>query len=451
MEIILHALTRNKGIIMAKTPSQRVLTKKHLARLQKEEIQRKYILGIAIAVLVLVVGLITYGLLDQTVFSQLKPVAKVGAQNITVSEFQARVRFQRYQLVEQYKQTIQLLNVFGTDSMFATSLNQSITQIQSQLSDSTTLGSTSLDQLIEDAIIEQEAKTLNITVSDEEINKTLQEAFNFFPDGTPTTAPTATSFATPTYTDQQKTWLPPTATAAPTETLAATEIPLPTETQIPPTTTVDPSLPTATAAPTLTPGPTATAYTVEGYQTELKKLLDNVKDLKLNEAFLRSLIRSQLLRQKIFDYINADVKPEEEMVWARHILVADEATAKIVIEKLNAGGDFAALAKEYSTDGSKDSGGDLGWFGKGMMVAEFEQAAFALKVGEISQPVKSKFGFHIIQALGHETRALDSSAFDALKNKNFTTWMDEKKAADTVQKFDRWQTVIPEDPTIPVQ
>ena len=65
--------------------------------------------------------------------------------------------------------------------------------------------------------------------------------------------------------------------------------------------------------------------------------------------------------------------------------------------KLDAGEKFEDLAKEYSTDGSAEQGGDLGWFGPGKMVPEFEEAAYALEVNEISEPVQSQFGFHIIK------------------------------------------------------
>jgi foldase protein PrsA len=89
-------------------------------------------------------------------------------------------------------------------------------------------------------------------------------------------------------------------------------------------------------------------------------------------------------------------KPEQ--VRARHILVADLKTADEVEAKLKAGGDFAALAKQYSTDPStKDKGGELGFFGKGQMVPSFQAAAFSSPVGTITAPVKSPFGYHIIQ------------------------------------------------------
>jgi len=87
-----------------------------------------------------------------------------------------------------------------------------------------------------------------------------------------------------------------------------------------------------------------------------------------------------------------------ESVRARHILVDDEEKAKEVLEKAKGGKDFAELAKEYSTDlTNKENGGDLGYFERGNMVPEFENAAFAMKAGEISDIVKTQFGYHIIK------------------------------------------------------
>ncbi|WP_059172922.1 peptidylprolyl isomerase [Bacillus sp. FJAT-27445] len=108
-----------------------------------------------------------------------------------------------------------------------------------------------------------------------------------------------------------------------------------------------------------------------------------LKDVKVTEKEMK-------------DYYD-NYKPE---IKARHILVKDEATAKTVKEKLDKGGKFEDLAKEYSTDtGSAAQGGDLGWFrpGTGKMVEEFDVAAAKLKKGETSEPVKSEFGYHIIQ------------------------------------------------------
>ncbi|MCJ8009955.1 peptidylprolyl isomerase [Lederbergia wuyishanensis] len=98
---------------------------------------------------------------------------------------------------------------------------------------------------------------------------------------------------------------------------------------------------------------------------------------------------------------NKDSFDEKEQVQASHILVDDEKTAEEVEKKIKEGKDFAELAKEYSKDpGSAQNGGDLGYFGKGKMVKEFEDKAFSMKIGEISEPVKTEHGYHIIKLTG---------------------------------------------------
>lgn len=138
--------------------------------------------------------------------------------------------------------------------------------------------------------------------------------------------------------------------------------------------------------------------------------LDDTEDYKTRMQFLADReLHNAYFRKNIVDMVTADeVKaryekeiadlPKQEEAHARHILVATEDEAKAVIAALDKGGDFAALAKEKSTDSNKDEGGDLGFFGRGRMVPEFEEAAFALKAGEYTKaPVKTQFGYHIIK------------------------------------------------------
>jgi parvulin-like peptidyl-prolyl isomerase len=88
-----------------------------------------------------------------------------------------------------------------------------------------------------------------------------------------------------------------------------------------------------------------------------------------------------------------------EKIRCAHILVEKMSTAQEVLDKINKGESFAKLAEEYSMDGTRKRGGDLGYFGKGVMVKEFEDAAFKLEKGQVSGLVKTQFGYHIIKRL----------------------------------------------------
>ncbi|WP_047151037.1 peptidylprolyl isomerase [Aneurinibacillus tyrosinisolvens] len=125
-----------------------------------------------------------------------------------------------------------------------------------------------------------------------------------------------------------------------------------------------------------------------------------------DENQLKEQIRQNLLQFKAVTkdvtVADADVKKlyeeRKDEVHASHILIKYDKAAKEVEAKLKSGQDFATLAKQYSIDtGSAVKGGDLGFFGKGKMVPEFEKVAFSLPIGKISDPVKSKYGYHIIK------------------------------------------------------
>lgn len=181
-------------------------------------------------------------------------------------------------------------------------------------------------------------------------------------------------------------------------------------------------------------------------------LLTAIKSYNLTKEDIVKDVEIYLLTLKVMeDYIgitDEDVKTyfEEnkesfatpEQVEASHILVKDEATAKEVINKLNAGEDFAALAKEYSTDKSNaENGGALGFFKRGEMVSEFEDAAFAMNVGDVSkEPVKTEFGYHIIKVTDKtEAKEADfeTSKEEARKmlveervNEQYSNWVNDK-------------------------
>ncbi|MEQ9145676.1 MAG: peptidylprolyl isomerase [Parvibaculaceae bacterium] len=117
--------------------------------------------------------------------------------------------------------------------------------------------------------------------------------------------------------------------------------------------------------------------------------------------------------QAFYDEQVAGAEPQEE-IHARHILVASEEEAQEIVDELAAGADFAELAKEKSTGPSGADGGDLGYFTAGTMVDEFNDAAFALQAGETSQPVKTKFGWHVIRV--EDRRLQEVPSFDQVRD-----------------------------------
>jgi len=217
----------------------------------------------------------------------------------------------------------------------------------------------------------------------------------------------------------------------------------------------------------------STGYTIsdELFKTkfeELKTMLEEDAETKamydtigVTDAFLEKQVQGSILMEEFTKTVNTMIDGEsvklEELyasetvqVKARHILVKEEATAKEVKAKLDAGEDFAQLVTDYSTDtGSVSTGGDLGYFAKGVMVAEFEEVAFSSPIGTISEPVQSSFGYHIINVEDAQTvnQLIESGEDEAVINdfkqqikeglytEYYTLKVDELKAAATIETF----------------
>ena len=137
---------------------------------------------------------------------------------------------------------------------------------------------------------------------------------------------------------------------------------------------------------------------------DIEEKLQDLRKRLIVESFLKKKVEVESKvsdeEMKKFYEQNADKFKSGEQIKASHILVKTEKEAKDIVGQLKAGGNFEELAKKNSSDSSAAKGGDLGWFGKGSMVPAFEKAALALKEGQISDVVKSDFGFHIIKLTG---------------------------------------------------
>jgi peptidyl-prolyl cis-trans isomerase C len=152
-----------------------------------------------------------------------------------------------------------------------------------------------------------------------------------------------------------------------------------------------------------------------GDRPDVRRRLLFDRNRLLMEALLQDAGRAALsdeAERKVYDEAVKQMAAEEE-VHARHILVASEDEAKAVLAELKKGADFAALAKEKSKDPGGSEGGDLGYFSKEQMVPEFSAVAFKLEKGQLSEPVKTQFGWHIIKV--EDKRIKPTPSFDQVK------------------------------------
>lgn len=157
------------------------------------------------------------------------------------------------------------------------------------------------------------------------------------------------------------------------------------------------------------------------YREAKKQGLSKDKEVQAKlEEFQRMTLITTLLKKEIEEKAKVDDKEVKEFydknpaefkagleVRAKHILVDSESEAKNILKRIQKGEKFSELAKKYSKDkGSAQNGGDLGFFSSGKMIPEFENAAFSLKVGQVSNPVKTQFGYHIIQVTDRKEGSL---------------------------------------------
>lgn len=458
---------------MASRKKRRVEEPKELTRKQirhnarVEERNRKIILftGIAIGIALLFV---IAGVVYQLVVVPNSTLAAVEDDKIATQDFWKRIHLQQNQLQNQLVQYTDLERQFGNQGFFASQ----ISQLEGTLSSPYSLGVQVLDQMINESIIRREAEARSLTVTDAEIDDVLREQVAAGEGAITVAQATATAEANVAATATAAGWTP---TPMPTVS-ASTEV-------------------TATEeAPTAEPAPTRPILTDEGFQEGLTKIETNLKDVaNMSLAEYREVIRVQLLGQKLQEIIGEEKVPAvEEQVHARHILLriitpeptptpvpegdptpeptltptplpegaptptptpaprddaATLALAQELRQRLVDGEDFAALAEEYSDDtGSAANGGDLGWFGRGVMVPAFEEAAFALAPNEISEPIATDFGYHIIQVLEKDAeRPKEPGALQQERAQAFDDWLREQVAAANITRPDDILSKLPSD------
>ena len=165
-----------------------------------------------------------------------------------------------------------------------------------------------------------------------------------------------------------------------------------------------------------------------GYKDEDQLKLDIRSDLLMKKASTAGVTVTDEEIKQYYESLKYEVR-------ASHILVDDEETANEILEKLNTGEDFAALAKEYSTDtASAENDGDLDYFRTGEMMYDFEKVAFALEIGEISDPVQTDNGYHIIKTTDkREIEDTELQPLEEMKDEIYDTLMNNKADLNAVQ------------------
>jgi len=152
------------------------------------------------------------------------------------------------------------------------------------------------------------------------------------------------------------------------------------------------------------------------------------------ESLLEALA-TEILAARMVEKIVSEVPLTADQVHASHILVVDRTTADYVRQQILAGANFADMAETYSTDTSTlFSGGDLGWFPPGTLtMSEVEAVAFTLQPGEVSQPVESQLGYHIVKCIERGDHSLSPQALQRLRDEAVSNWLNIQRETVTIE------------------
>lgn len=373
-------------------------------------------------------------------------VGKVNDQNITVGEFQQRVRLEH---------SLQIIRFSNALSQFAAftggDVNQAYQQLTQQEPYSTwasevqspdALANRVLNDMVDDKIIELAANELGITVSDEEIEEQINNFIGYDPEAVANIGVDPTETPTPTIT--------PTPFVSPTPSLVPTETPIPsatfTLTALPEGSATAVDSQAITAVPTEVT-PTLSATEVQGnFITRREELMKRLtSEARASEDYVRDFFRKLALRQKIAETVGTQ-PGLTTYVNSRHILVATQEEAQDVLTALQAGESFADLARAVSNDtGSGAQGGELGWTPAYQFVGPFAEAVKTGAIGEIIGPVETEFGYHIIQVRAREEREIDENQLEQAQQVDFQTWLEEQKTSGkyTTQTYNSWTSHVP--------
>lgn len=371
-------------------------TRKQISRREQEALWEKRIIAIAAAVVVLIVGVLIFGVVNEQVLKPNTTVAQVGDVKIKASEFQARVRYQRAQIRAQIAQYQNILAQIDPNDEQMQSLYQQFQATMSSLENqlkpelATLLGGNVLNQMVEEELVRQEAKARGLSVSADEVQKNIEQMMGYD--------------RTAVYTD---------TTNLPSGVL------------------------------------TSEAEFNEVYKNFKQNWLDANK---LSEKAFRAMVEAELLRTQLQEALGADLEKTADQVLVTFFRLPDEASAKALYDRFQKGESAEDLVKALQEDENDETFAyattewqPVGYY-SGQFGADLEKVIFNTPVNKLSQPQPAPGGGYLLFYInGHEIRELSESVLKSKIQARYDEWLEQART-ERSQLFEVWQTLVPTTP-----
>jgi parvulin-like peptidyl-prolyl isomerase len=474
----------------ARTQADHARQQTYLSRAERDHMYQRWVLVgaalVGIVVLVILVGALVN---DQFVVPG-QELVKVNGEELTIDEFRDRLKYERFTQAEQVRAVYNSVQESDAELSDQEVRDQTISLLSQQGSPLEQLLNTEgfanqvLTAMEQELIVGQTAEELGVEVDDAAIEEAVENEMTLYtgrilretPTSTPSEVPseTATPLVTSTASPTPSQTLTPSQTVQPTLEGCAEGEECATVTPLP--TSVPSNTPTVTPEFSETPTPTETPLTIQDSAATTEAFRNDYfsggeETSGLNEDAIRNVFYYRALSDGVRDIITADseaypdyfVGEDETWVDVRHILIQfpqDQPAppegddneyyeeAFQIYEALQAGESFAALAQSASDDGSGANGGSLGWSTSSDYVEGFKEAVETLPIGAISEPVRSQFGYHVIQVMDREARDLTDTQEESLRDQKFAEWLQEQRLIARIERRDSWQDYIPDEPDI---
>ena len=409
-------------------------SRKEYLRAQREAAQKRQVYRALGGVLVLLLLIIVFALVNEFVLAPNRPVATINGEEISLQDWENRVRYERAQRIIVLENQYEAFN--GDVGLIQQFAGQQINELYLPEE----LGQTVIDLMVNEAVIRQAAEERGISVTESEVDAFIGEGFNFYDGESPTPLPTPTETVMPTPS------LTPIPTAVITEVLP-TALPLP----------------SPTVGPTSTPPPTATPVSRESFEQEFNDLLAQFAEYGVDEATYRSVVRSQIYIDKLTDALAEESNLPDEAEQASLYLLSfgTEEEANEAVDQIGADGFLtvwntirSATREPEST--STANAFELLWrrpedfanFGE-----EVQAAAFNLPLGTPSDVLVQRDEatetetYYIVQVSGREVRPLSANALETEKRENLTSFLDTQIAGN-LEITEFWRNRVPTQPVL---